>query len=118
MHDAHLEKNIFESGDDINWKWEKKGGQEQSSNMPTYHPNYLHCLLTYIPAYLLIFLLTYLLTYFLIILNYTQDSYHTPVPYHFHAKIHNGFFLFTIAEVQNFSERLKPAGELEENDET
>jgi len=31
--------------------------------MPTYHPNYLHCLLTYIPNYLLIFLLTYLLSY-------------------------------------------------------
>ena len=31
--------------------------------LSTYHPNYLHCLLTYIPTYLLIFLLTYLLSY-------------------------------------------------------
>ncbi len=63
MHDAHLEKHIFESDRyrNVNWKWGKKSGQEQWTNMPTY----LTIILTTCIAYLLIFLLTYLYSYLL-----------------------------------------------------
>ena len=106
-----LEKNIFESGDNIEISSgrEKKSGQDQSTNMPTYLPIILTTciayLLTYIPTYLLI----RLLTYYLIILNYKQDSYiyscSIPDPYQIPYRV----FHFTITG-QNCSERLKPAG--------
>ena len=46
MHDAHLEKNIFESGDHINWKWGKKSGQEQHAYLPIILTNCIAYLLT------------------------------------------------------------------------